>query len=287
MASYGRQHYIPVFLLKQWHSAPDDRLTQYRWLNGNLVMERKRAKYVGHASHTYSLLSKPQPDPYIERDYFGRLIDDPAAIIHRRLLQPGIRECSSAEASQWTRFIVSLMVRAPEIIAFGRSASARRISQYERMTAEEIAGIGGAGLDSELRRLARELSDTEKGDMLIKALPRVLETPIFVDAVNNKHWFVRDVSSVEIDLLIGDQPLCADDKLSACRMLYLPLSPNRIFFATSDPKRMKRIDAMSKRELVMAINRDTVSKASRYVWGTCGRHEPLVKKLLKAPSRPD
>jgi hypothetical protein len=177
------------------------------------------------------------------------------------------------------------MLRAPEIIAFGRSASARRINQYEVMSAEEMARAGGADFDSELRRLAKELNDTEKGDMLIKALPNVLETPKFVNAVNDKYWFVRDVSSSGLHLLIGDQPLCADDKLSACRMLYLPLSPTRVFFAISDPKRMKRIDSMSKRELVMAINRDTVSKASAYVWGTCGRHEPLVRKYLKVAQK--
>lgn len=118
---HRQHHYVPCFLLEQWHSLPDDKLSAFRWARDKLVHSRLKAKSVAKAEHLYSMQrSLPAPDVKIEREFLGPRVDGPAAEVHRKILANGVRSLKGEDREAWSRFLVSLLLRAPRMIAHVR-----------------------------------------------------------------------------------------------------------------------------------------------------------------------
>lgn len=117
MATHVEHHYVPRFLLEQWHTKPDDKLTCFKWAHGRMVNNRLKAKSVAKERHLYSMeRSRLQPNVQIEKEFWGPHIDEPAAIVHAKMLSPAVSGLSSEDRKAWSTFLVSLMLRAPSMM---------------------------------------------------------------------------------------------------------------------------------------------------------------------------
>jgi hypothetical protein len=91
MTTYQQQHYVPRFLLKQWHTPPDNKLSSFKWVNGQVIHKRYTAKSVGKMKNIYSTQrSSEQPNVSVERDVLGPLVDEPASLAHKIIVQKGV-----------------------------------------------------------------------------------------------------------------------------------------------------------------------------------------------------
>ena len=70
-----------------------------------------------------------EPNVALERDFMGRHIDDTAAVVHKKLLSEGHERLSDQERYQWSRFLLSLTARTPEMIDFMRRAGQQLMAQ--------------------------------------------------------------------------------------------------------------------------------------------------------------
>src|SRR4051794_10095323 len=118
MASHDAHHFVPGFILREWQTPPDDKLSAFHWIHGKLLHERYKAKSVGKERGLYSLHGQSgNRDNVLEREYFTREIDGPAAPVHRRIIVDGLTSLAAEERVTWGRFIVAQMLRAPRMIA--------------------------------------------------------------------------------------------------------------------------------------------------------------------------
>lgn len=130
MATHVQQHYVPGFLLKRWHLGSDKRLTHFQWLRDKLRTDRLTAKAVAKEPHLHSQrMYESEPNVALERDFMGRHIDDTAAVVHKKLLSEGHERLSDQERYQWSRFLLSLTARTPEMIDFMRRAGQQLMAQ--------------------------------------------------------------------------------------------------------------------------------------------------------------
>ena len=118
MATHAEHHFVPRFLLEQWHTPPDTRLSSFRWAGTNLVSHRYKAKSVAKERHLYSLSrSSGEPDFQLEKNFWGPQVDDPAAVVHAKLLREGLDALGREDRIIWARFLVGLMLRTPGMVS--------------------------------------------------------------------------------------------------------------------------------------------------------------------------
>lgn len=282
--SHANQHYVPRFLLEQWHTPPDDKLTAFRWADGHLINHRYKAKSVAKERHLYSLeRSKTEPNVQVERDFLGPHIDDPAAVVHAKLLNQGVSKPTQDEKMSWSPFLISLMLRAPAMVAHLRRRGREILSAGLDEAPEEYLAARGSDPEKTLREWVEKHQPDVLDDLGVMTLPRLAQSTKLNLAVLNVTWVIRAVGESRFDLLIGDRPLVLAGTFETRFLLALPLSPRRMFFAFNDNQIFESIKALDDTAFVRAANKSAVSLAERYVYAVNTVQEPLVKKLLRRP----
>lgn len=85
--AHDEHHFVPAFLLREWQTGEDDKLTSLRWARGAVVANRYKAKSVAKQRHLYSTgVAERRPNNKLEREFMGPKVDDPAAIAHQVML---------------------------------------------------------------------------------------------------------------------------------------------------------------------------------------------------------
>ncbi|WP_457323958.1 DUF4238 domain-containing protein [Roseateles sp. P5_E11] len=87
MGSHNNHHFIPVFLLAEWESGADGKLSALRWRRGEVGVDRYKAKSVAKQRHLYAIeTSGPEPNQALVRQFMAKKIDDPAALVHAAIV---------------------------------------------------------------------------------------------------------------------------------------------------------------------------------------------------------
>jgi len=172
--SHANQHFVPKFLLEQWHTPPDDKLTAFRWVHGHLVSRRYKAKAVAKERHLYSLeRSKVEPNVKVERDFLGPHIDDPAALVHAKILKQGVSSLTRDEKMIWSPFLISLMLRGPAMVAHLRKRGREILSAGLDEAPEEYLAARGSEPEATLREWVEKYQPDVLDDLGVMTLPRL------------------------------------------------------------------------------------------------------------------
>jgi hypothetical protein len=236
MATHVRQHYVPRFLLEQWHSGADNKLTQFHWLRGQLRADRFKAKAVANEAHLYSQQkTQPVPNVSIERDFLGPLIDDPAAKVHSKILSIGHDHLSPQECYEWSRFLLSLLVRSPEMVIFLRKVGQQAMSKAMAEKPDTLGHLRGNDPKKTLREWAEEHRPHLIADVGVRALPAILTSATLNQYILNGFWQTIPLVEGSLDALIADNPVVNIGEIKAGFSFMLPLSPRKLFVVTSHP----------------------------------------------------
>lgn len=281
---HRQHHYVPCFLLEQWHSLPDDKLSAFRWARDKLVHSRLKAKSVAKAEHLYSMQrSLPAPDVKIEREFLGPRVDGPAAEVHRKILANGVRSLKGEDREAWSRFLVSLLLRAPRMIAHVRQHG--RAILLKGM-AESVSDTPGP--DEEPALTLPEWAEAHESDLLddlgVMTLPSLVFSQRLNGALLAARWATRTVRDSRVDLLISDKPLIVHGSFDSAFAIGLPIAPDRVFVAFNRGRTWATISAKGDEMLAREMNRRAVLDADSYVYASSPAQERLIKKYLRRES---
>jgi hypothetical protein len=104
--------------------------------------------------------------------------------------------------------------------------------------------------------------------------------------VNNMTWGVIDVSRSPHRFLLSDRPVAFANLSNAEGMVYLPISPTKIFVGANTRDRLQRLRALRPRELVHNSNRFLVGRARRFVWANEASQTDFVAKHMSTRMEP-
>ena len=142
METYIQHHYIPRFLLRGWENGKDKKLSQMRWIRGQIAEKRYKAKSVANERHLYSMKKfSEEPNPEIEPKFMSKHVDDPAAIVHKVLIATGFDGMSEDQRCTWTLFLVSLVFRGPGAVEDIREKGIDAIRSQFPVGVENTAGL--------------------------------------------------------------------------------------------------------------------------------------------------
>lgn len=280
--SHANQHFVPTFLLRGWHSGSDLKLSHFEWLmRGKLQESRYKAQSVAKMPHLYSLNRDTSvPDVRVERDYLGPEVDAPASLALGRMLQEGVRALTPEDFTNWSRFLVSLMLRSPStmerIRGRGRDILMRSVDQS--VDGHEQIGVGDTY--PSLKEWVMNECPEEFDNLGARSLPMLVDSEVLNGVIRRAHWATRPITSIAPDLLIGDRPLIQDGSLQKSYLLALPISPRCLFVAFNDAGTWDNLCKKSSKQLVRETNHAIVTQAERYVYSTGSQHLPLIRKHL-------
>ena len=287
MASHVAQHFVPAFLLEQWHTGGDGdaKLYAFRWANGKLIHSRRTAKHVAKEDHLYSFEgSDGSPDTSIERTFMGPHVDDPAAVVHKLLLNKGLGTLTEKQHYEWARFLGSMRVRVPSVMARLRVLGTESLVDSLNSDPSAYEAIRGDSPYSSLLEYFKAHERRLFEDFGTRMLPDLIQSETLMRRfLVDRTWTVRSFQETRYDLLIGDDPLIGVGSPDADFAFYLPLSPRAVFVVSSRPELAKKLEALDDATVVRDLNEYTAAKAQRYVYATGVGQESFLRKHLKRP----
>lgn len=279
MGTHRQHHYIPKFLLRGWESGIDKKLSQMRWIRGQITEKRYKAKSVASERHLYSMNKLcEEPNQEIEPKFMTKHIDDPAAVVHKALLAEGFDSMSDCQKYTWTLFLVSLVFRGPGAIEDVRERGIDAISSQFPEGVENTARLTDSSkqlLELYLRR------DPQLLDFGTYKLPELIQESSYNKLLFESDWGIRRIVKTKERLLIGDRPVTLFGPETKLDLVYLPLAPDVAFFASRSRRMKEWLRSMNDSNLVRQMNRRMVEQASVYVWGSDFEHRKLLELRLQ------
>lgn len=277
---HQEHHYIPYFLLKQWHGGTDRLLSRWSWLRGALHHQRCSAKGNAVATGLYSLRGGSSPN-VIEREFF-QSVDANAAAVHRRFVTWSHGEYRAEGRIAWSTFLVSLMLRTPSKVAEIRRKGAEGFGEEAAKNPDEYTALASETDPASLTEWVRANAPTVFDDLGIATLPSIVTSEVLNPPILAAHWRIMKLRS-PISLVIGDCPLVYVGAMSKSFLLALPLSPSHVFLAFNNPDTGKRIGTLTPLRLSKDLNKASVGNAQQYVYAGDETHRVLVEKHLRQP----
>ena len=276
-----RHHYIPEFYLKQW-AGPDGRIYEFfRRYKGVVTPRPTHPAGTGYVENLYTLTGFPAETAQLLENKFFRVTDQFASDALNILLHSNIAEMSADVRSGWSRFVLSLIHRTPEKIAWiktevqrGLGARLQEVKEnYESFrrpsdppTFDEYVALNGT--NSESRAFA----------MLLQS---VVDSQNVGAYLNGMRWSVLTIENSTHTLLTSDRPVVMSDGIKYDHSyIIVPLSPVSLFLAVNTIQQEQHIRNLPVMDFAREVNSIVCKQAQKYVYGTDNRQLRFVSNRL-------
>lgn len=282
MTDYVYHHYVPKFYLRGW--CIDNQITRFQWLNDQLEIRRVGIKRNAGMNHLYSLRHAPNDPQVIEREFMGPLIDDPAARVYQHLCNSTV-PLSDSQRNVWTRFLMSLRVRMPDVIERLRFDATTELRRNLATQPEEYEALRS---DDDPANLIEYLEKIQPGliaDFGIRMLPDLLNHQPIFKKIYEMYWWTHNFQGASVSLLTSDRPLIVVPGLDdlTC-VIALPLNPTLVFFATHQLKVAEKITSIPISRLARAVNQETVRLANQFIFSKDQSQANFINRHFAKPN---
>lgn len=276
-----RHHFIPQFYLRPW-LGDDNKLQEFGRVppSGQVRSRRMGTASVGFAMNLYSLPGVTEDTKQnVEREYYGA-VDRTAAAVRDKLLAGSI-SLTKQERHNWTRFILSLEGRHPEEMAKLKAIVAQHVkSPTEDMRAAYLK----MRLDRQPKdwdELISSLFDGAPELIAIMGSIKLIANAPSLIVIENLHWYVLDTSEVTRKLMTSDRPVIFTGGAGHPEgHIALPISPDKLFVATSYREFGERLRRWPQGKLVRACNHAIVGQAKHHVYGVDASNLAEVRRQM-------
>lgn len=280
--THARQHSIPVFLLNQWCRSDDGRLTAFRWVHGKFEMLPRPPTSVGWILHQYSLDRRDgTKDVSIEKEFLGPHVDNPAAVVHQKLLMNGLGSLSGEQFFCWAQFLASLLIRAPRMVAHLKESGKTELVTSLEADPHAYEEIRGDAVEQTLLEWFEAHESWLLETFGTRMLPGLIQRQDLLGYfLGSNTWILRSFGLSKYDLLTCDQPLLHYGSVKDEYLFALPLSPRVLFAVTNNARMEKSLRDASEDFLVKQLNLATVKRADRWVVGSDTSQGSFVRAHL-------
>lgn len=277
-------HYVPVFYLKQW-CGPNKKLIEFTRKHGNFIAKPVGPKGTGFETDLYAFPELPTGMAQHIEDVFLKYVDNVASIALNRHLK-GDTAWTNETRSGWSRFIISLLIRHPDVMVDLRKAT---VTSWER-----------AGPNAQARyEASKEHHYPATFDEYIAAVDPLIPIKVSLNAIiksvdneqlgghiNGMHWGVIDLSKSPHKLLTSDRPLQYDSLKLSKGFISLPISPTKLFLASNNPQSISNVRLLAPQVVARNVNLWVVSRARRFVFAHDKSQASFIEKHIHANMEP-
>jgi hypothetical protein len=282
-----KHHFSPAFSNKPW-AINDNQLCEMRLVNGGVVASRKHPRGTGYQKNLYRTEGVPPEQEQHLEVHFMKPLDTAADRALKKILSGDRTPWDSEQRSAWTRYILSLMFRGPEVVQ----------AVKEHIKEMWDAGIGALESDYTARRLPTDPATFEGYFARTNpAAAQIGASNMIAEIINNDrvgptifgmHWARVPLTRSRVSLLNSDRPIDRPLGLHDPRAyIAFPISPDTLFLASNDTTLAGRIAQGDHSKATKMMNKTVVAQAREFVWGVDDSQLAFVQKHMgKAPSPP-
>lgn len=253
-----RHHFLPQFYQKRW--ATQGFVSVFRRPYGEVTVHRKPTSAVGFELDLYADRTTPEG---IERDEiesrFLNILDSGASRVLRDMEQGQEPPPDKSRRSDWARFIMSLIHRAPSRVdhLFERAAAHRpEILADLRKDFPEFTDKS----DDEI------FPEREIGKSHLVLLKELMDSSRVGSCLTGMVWTWVDCSDAKYPLVTSDRPLMRSDGLAGeDGFVVLPCGPTALFIAATRKQTIDRWLSLGPTKLVNAVDDAIIRQAEAFV----------------------
>jgi hypothetical protein len=254
-------HHIPAAYLIAWARHGD--ICQMQRLPDRVELRHRRGNEIGAASDPITIPDVPADlaDDFRAR-YAAAEAPDAQDILHH-MIEQASWDAGAREA--WIRFIVSLVLRSPRMVAQVEAGIRDILSAGEREMRNRYALkrsdakafaelVNRANPQAPLEAAARYLDDVMSGKAMAEALAKM-------------RWARIPVPRARFSLLTSDNPLDIPLPLTDPNAyVALPLTSDTMFIASNNSGLIDSLAKQDHSKIVRMLNLASVSRAHDFVW---------------------
>jgi hypothetical protein len=275
MSKEGKDHYIPVFYLKQWNGT-DYQLCEFSRQDGKINHQRIGPKGTGFMLGLYSVPGlPPEKARYVETEFMQKL-DDKAARALRTMLAAGTSDIKLSDklSAAWASFLYSLILRVPETMTTMQKQLDDYRAKFAAMSTNTASITDVDGIRHTVEVKHRELKVQE-------VLPGFLSPGLVVRELIVMQWRTKSLATASRTMLTSDRPVIMTNGFAHDEgHVAIPLSPTTLFVATRNVETYSKINAMSDDVTVKAVNSKVCEQAIDCVYGVDDRQLRFVANRL-------
>ncbi|MBS7698691.1 MULTISPECIES: DUF4238 domain-containing protein [unclassified Chelatococcus] len=285
-----RHHFVPAFYLRRWANK-DGKLVEFSKPYGDQVKAKRRhPEETGFDAHVYNVRTDSGDIVLcLENDFFKEL--DTLASDALRLIEDDFHKTSSNYKlrSAWSRFILSMISRHPEdVTEMGNRWLDRMLDVSDKFQIEYSAERSPTD-PGEFREWIAGLEKSEHARHALELQAEMIDSPVLGTILNDMEWSVIETTGAAHPLLTSDRPVSRVGALtSRDALIVLPIGPSRFFVATNDARHGRSIRQLGASGKVRDLNRETVQRAVRFVYGPDDAQLVFVQRHMgtfQLPSR--
>lgn len=281
MSKEGDHHYVSQFHLRKWEGS-DGKIM--RWgrvaYNGNLTRKPVSSAGTAYVRGLYSLqyvLSKESQQ--IEEKVFGKIETEARPVLEKLINDQAL---TSDDRYWWAIYLNASMMRVPHVVQrLKESAERHAVGSLSMNHGEYLAAKGNAS-EATLMEWVKNNDPGRLANLPMRVLVGMLGKDDAIERFLQLNWIVRDVSTANSRLMIGDDPFRrVGDFFKPRTLISIPLSPTQAFFGTDAPDIVQHILRLAPRELIKASNIEELRAAKRFAYGE-GERTFIDNHLLRS-----
>ena len=283
-----RHHYIPEVYLKRWIGS-DGMLIEFRHRYGGKVGPRSTSP--GGTGYVFDLYTAPNEAPdetaKLETQFFSP-VDSAAGEALDLLYVDGQAEAwNDDQRSAWSRFILSLLLRTPEDIAFLKSSFSidwtKTVPEMKPRNPEDWSADDLA----RYRKTMASVSSEEKDSMALSLAPTLIDHEGIGARLNHMRWRTLQFVDVKRELLTSDRPVVMTGTLTEEHAhIILPIGPSRLFVAVKDDATFEILRKRDPDDLIEVINELVTQHAQKVVFGRDTTQLRFIQNRLGTKRQP-
>lgn len=201
------------------------------------------------------------------------------------LLEDGnLASMSEQERSNWSRFLMSMMMRGPDDIELIRKTYA---AEWQQEIPDLIEKLKGSE-NKITRTLVDKVPEMLAADGPLMAdwalemtVERLMNHTGMGSLLNNLIWMVQEVPEDVPELLTSDRAVIASDTMvHHDDYILMPIGPRRLFVGVTTPETEYRVNQYDIATQVACVNRLIVGQAQEQVYGTDDAQLEFVREHM-------
>ncbi len=204
-----KHHYIPAFYLSRWAIQGDGRLCQYSRPHETLVANRRHPEATGFLERLYELEGlEDELAQQIESKFFSPVDTGAADALVLMETEGNWAQWDQRRRSAWSRFLHSMLVRAPEDIdsfkaGWRRLLFSDKSGEWEKRYQE----MKGANDPPTFNEFLLQFPDDDHNRSAMRALTGMIDNPNMGLKMNRMVWAILDTPRDDHPLLTSDRPI--------------------------------------------------------------------------------
>jgi hypothetical protein len=281
-----RHHHLPVFYLKRW-AGEDGRLCEFSRPHKEVIARRKYPAQTAYVERLYEMPGLPPEKAQQIEQGFMQLLDSQAAEALSALENDDPRmKTDSRLRSAWSRFIMSLLLRAPNDIA---ALKAGVMEEWLRAIPDLEAQYAAKRSPEDPATFAEYFmsrSPDEVARWAISLAPKLMDHSGIVALLNNMRWLVVRIASETGEFITSDRPVVMSWTLTEEHAyLFLPIGPKTLFIAVNDKETQRIVEARDPAERVEVTNQFVAGRAIKYVYALSDAPLEFVRQHMGTKQR--